>query len=211
MRDPYQVLGIPRTATDDEVKNAYRALARKYHPDNYSADNPLADLATEKMKEINEAYEQIQRERSHSSRNQSAGNGYTGSAGGSNSAYYEIRTLLNQKRYGQAEAKLSAIPEVDRDAEWHYLESIVLAGRGYFNDAMRELELACSMDPYNEEYQRAKEMFNRRAGSFGSIYYGDGNRRRYNSSDDTLCNTCFGLWACDTCCECMGADLCSCC
>ena len=59
MRDPYQVLGIPSTATDEEVKKAYRNLARKYHPDNYH-DNPLEDLAQERMKEINEAYEEIQ-------------------------------------------------------------------------------------------------------------------------------------------------------
>ena len=56
MNDPYQILNIPPTATDEEVKRAYRDLARKYHPDNYH-DNPLADLAQEKMKEINEAYE----------------------------------------------------------------------------------------------------------------------------------------------------------
>lgn len=57
MRDPYQVLGVPSTATDEEVKKAYRNLAKKYHPDNYH-DDPLADLAQEKMKEINEAYEE---------------------------------------------------------------------------------------------------------------------------------------------------------
>ena len=51
MKDPYQILGISRNATDDEVKNAYRNLAKKYHPDSYG-DNPLADLAEEKMQEI---------------------------------------------------------------------------------------------------------------------------------------------------------------
>ena len=55
MNDPYVTLGISRTASDEEVKKAYRELARKYHPDNY-VNNPLADLAQEKMKEINEAY-----------------------------------------------------------------------------------------------------------------------------------------------------------
>ena len=62
MKDPYQVLNIPSTASDEEVKKAYRELARKYHPDNYH-DNPLADLAQEKMKEINEAYAEIQKMR----------------------------------------------------------------------------------------------------------------------------------------------------
>ena len=62
MNDPYKVLNVSPSASDEEVKKAYRDLARKYHPDNYH-DNPLADLAQEKMKEINEAYEQIQKQR----------------------------------------------------------------------------------------------------------------------------------------------------
>ena len=62
MTNPYSVLGVSPSATDDEIKKAYRELARKYHPDNYH-DNPLADLASEKMKEINEAYDEITRQR----------------------------------------------------------------------------------------------------------------------------------------------------
>ena len=73
MNDPYQILGVPETATDAEVKKAYLNLARKYHPDNYH-DNPLADLAQEKMKEINAAYEQITKERS--GRSSGAGSSY---------------------------------------------------------------------------------------------------------------------------------------
>ena len=63
MTDPYIVLGVKPDASDEEIKRAYRELARKYHPDNYQ-NNPLADLAEEKMKEINEAYDTITKMRS---------------------------------------------------------------------------------------------------------------------------------------------------
>ena len=80
MTDPYKVLGVSPNATDDEVKDAYRRLARKYHPDNY-VNNPLSDLATEKMKEINEAYDEIQRQRK---------------SGGSGLGLYLVRMILDQ-------------------------------------------------------------------------------------------------------------------
>ena len=83
MRDPYQVLGIPSTATDEEVKKAYRNLARKYHPDNYH-DNPQEDLAQERMKEINEAYETIRPQRKAA---QSGGQSYGGYTGGYSQGY----------------------------------------------------------------------------------------------------------------------------
>src|ERR1700756_411215 len=52
-RDYYEVLGLPRTATEDEIRNEYRKLARKHHPD----VNPGDKSAEEKFKEINEAYQ----------------------------------------------------------------------------------------------------------------------------------------------------------
>lgn len=62
MNDPYQVLGVSRNASTEEIKEAYKQLAKKYHPDNYAA-SPLEEVANEKMKEVNEAYDAIMNER----------------------------------------------------------------------------------------------------------------------------------------------------
>ena len=61
-KNPYDVLGVPQNASDDEIKKAYRELIRKYHPD-ANVNNPLADLAEEKFKEVQEAYDEIMRQR----------------------------------------------------------------------------------------------------------------------------------------------------
>lgn len=204
MTDPYKVLGISPDATDIEVKNAYRALARKYHPDNYDASNPLADLATEKMKEINEAYDAILEMRKN------GGKGNAG-AGANRAEYNAIRDMINHRRMRDAEIALSRIATIDRTAEWHYLESLILMHRGFVNDAMRELETACSMEPNNAEYQQAKQMFNQTAAGYGRTYYGSQPRYQQNAGGCSTCDLCQGLICADCCCECMGGDLIACC
>ncbi len=198
-KDPYQVLGVSRDASDDEIKRAYRELARKYHPDNYTKDNPLADLATEKMKEINEAYDTIRDMRS-------------GKAGSNSPIYAQIRQMINAGRFADADTELEKIVASERSAEWHFLKSTVYMRRGWSNDALNELNIACSMDPTNEEYKRTREMFQSRAAGYGGTYY-DMNRtgRQSQAGGCSTCDMCSGLLAADCCCECLGGDLISCC
>ena len=208
MKDPYSVLGIGAEASDEEIKDAYRALARKYHPDNYGDDNPLKDLATEKMQQVNEAYDTIMRDRQNGKAYRGKGTYYDSYSGTSKTAplYTEVRNALNSRRFGEAERLLATVAETDRVAEWHYLTSIVLMRRGRVNDAMRELEIACGMEPANLEYQKAKEMFNHRAQGYGSTYYGTSSRPMRTSTDD-ICETCIKIKMCDCLCECLGGDL----
>ena len=202
MKDPYSILGVSQNASEDEIKAAYKALVRKYHPDNYGDDNPLKDLANEKMQEVNQAYDEIMRMRENSKNNTSSSSSY--SSYGSAGVYADVRRTINSKKFGDAEKMLLEIPQADRTAEWHYLASVLLMHRNRQNDAMRELEIACNMDPSNIEYQKAKEMFNNTARNYGSAY---NNGAPMRSSSDEACNCCANLLCMDCLCECLGGDL----
>lgn len=175
MRDPYQVLGVSSSATDDEIKKAYRALARKYHPDNYQ-DNPLADLAQERMKEINEAYETIQSQR----KSQTSGgytayqgayqSGYQSGAYAGNEAYARIRAVIRQGDLNLAEELLNA--RSDRGGEWYFLKGVICNRRGWMDEARQYYESAVRLAPDNPEYARALDMVS----GGGNTYQPDGYR-----------------------------------
>lgn len=195
-KDPYKVLGIDKTATDEEVKKAYRELARKYHPDNY-VNTPLSELADEKMKEVNEAYETIQKMRREDSSRTSYESGYHGGAG---SRFEGIRACLADRNFYEADIRLNSVPTGERDAEWYYLKGVVFSARGWYFEASKFFDTACQMDPSNEEYRTAAENIRTHTST---------SRSRNNT--DAVCNICSGLLIADCCCECCGGDLISCC
>jgi len=202
--DPYSVLGVSRNASREEIKNAYRELVKKYHPDKYK-DNPLADLAEEKMREINEAYEMLMKsfegnngayyERSESSYSHSY----------QNSSYARVRQFINQGNLNEAERILSGMP--NRDAEWFFLMGTVFMRRGWYDQARAYFENAVNMNPNNYEYRQAYEALARNAAAFHRRSY----ERGYGSSDaEDFCRICQCLICTDCCCECMGSDFISC-
>lgn len=171
MRDPYSVLGVSQNASDEEVKKAYRELARKYHPDNYQ-NNPLADLAEEKMKEINEAYDTITKQRSGGHTGGSPGS-YGGSykagyqqgysSASSNPAYARVRNLINAGDLSQAEQVLYEVGQ--KDGEWYFLSGSIAYRKGWLDEAMQNFTRAVQMDPNNMEYRQALNVMQR--GSMG--------------------------------------------
>ncbi|MGN1418109.1 MAG: DnaJ domain-containing protein [Acutalibacteraceae bacterium] len=217
MRDPYDVLGVPRGASEQQVKTAYRALAKKYHPDNYT-DSPLQDAANEKMQEINEAYDAIISGAANGGFNDYAGNQNYGSSSsgygysadysrygyaGSVNDYTYVRNLIDKNRLDDAEILLEQMDPSSRDAQWYFLKGRINYNRGWVDNAYTYFSTACTMDPNNPEYRNIYENIrNERNGGFKT------SRKSSNSDCTSLC--CGALCA-DSCCECMGGDLIPCC
>ena len=223
VQDPYKVLGVSPNASEEEVKAAYRELAKKYHPDNY-ADSPLADLANEKMQEINEAYDMITRRFRSGGQQQGSAYGQGGyqqstyGQGGyqqngysqSSSAFADVRRMIQQGRITDAEELLDGTPMQARDAEWYFLKGNIYFQRGWLDDALNHFSTACRLSPNNPEYRAAmNRMMWQRQGNFGSP--NGGYRTSGSAGGCSGCDMCSGLLCADCCCECMGGDLISCC
>lgn len=199
MANPYEVLGVSKNATDEEIKEAYRALARKYQADNYSG-SPLSDIAKRKMDELDGAYDAIMLER----RRHTGPGGYYGAEGyggysHADSQFPDVRSIIGSGRIDDAEVILDGIPQEGRGAEWYFLKGQVQQRRGWFDEAYRSYSRACQLDPQNSEYSSAFNRLNNNAGGYRqtrSVHAGCG-----------VCDLCTTLLCADTCCECLGGDL----
>ena len=201
--DPYQVLNISPNATDDEVKKAYRELARKYHPDHYHG-TPMEHMAEEKMKEINEAYATIQKQRRAGGAQQNGQQAYGayGQSGSSNPLFQRVRMAINRGDLTSAEQMLR---QTDlRNAEWHFLTGSVYYRRGWLDEAAGEFEMACGMDPGNPEYRQAYQYMYNGGSAYRPESYGTGGMMNSNLCPSMLCA---GL----LCSACTGGRICLCC
>ena len=200
MKDPYEILGLNRGATKEEIKSAYRKLAKMYHPD-MNENNPphLQELAEEKFKEIQWAYDEIMNGNADSA---GYGSTYTGNNSRSTGDLYSVRQYVNSGRFQEA---LSILRRTRvRNAEWNFLTGVCYVGLGSINQGMQHIHTAVNMEPANMEYQNyLNQVYNMQRSYQQRAYnYGGGS----NSVD-----CCTQLICADCLCECLGGDLISCC
>ena len=212
--NPYEVLGVKEGASEEEIKAAYKELVKKYHPDKY-ADNPLSDLAEAKMQEINEAYNMLMKPSSTS--NSGYGSGGYASQGGyayaddseSEGSYsYEearaadfmqIRRDIDMGRLDAAEKTLNKISP--RPAEWYFLKGVLSSRKGWYDQAVSNLQTACRMAPDNQEYRRHYASIVNQ----GQAYQNQAQGHGYNTmGNDDMCCQALQCYICaDCCCDCI--------
>ena len=203
LRNPYEVLEIGNNASEEEIKAAYKGLVKKYHPDQYS-NNPLSDLAEEKLKEINEAYDSLMNKNGSSGySSQTSGRNQQSSHNQGSSDFHQIRTMIQIGNIHGAEQMLDSI--TTKNAQWHFLKGIIFQRKGWYDQAQQHLQQAVNMDPSNQEYRSSLNNMGYRNNTYRDVGSGNG----YGNS--SLCDTCSCLICSDCCCESLGGDLISCC
>lgn len=206
MNDPWKVLGVSRGAGKEEIRKAYLNLVKKYHPDRFQ-DPAAKEMANEKLKVINLAYDQLT---SGEAGGQEYGRqDYTryADSGADSPVFNQVRMLMNSQRLQEAEALLDSMGE--RPAEWHFLRGACYSMRGWYAMAREHLARAVQMDPGNEEYRRTLNQFDSSTQGYRQSTQYAGHTR--GARGTSACDICSCLICSDCCCECFGGDLIPCC
>ena len=215
MIDPYSILGISRDASDEEVKKAYRKLSRKYHPD-ANIDNPNKEQAEEKFKQVQQAYEQIMKEREQGTGYGNYGSnnygGFGGFSGQSDAGYQDEEAMRRQAaanyiqrgHYREAMNVLQSLSH--RNGQWYYLSSMANMGLGNNVNALNDIKEAIRLEPDNAQYQ----MLLRQMEGGGSWYQEMQNPfgGMPTGGDDYCMKLCLANLACSLCCPGGGVFCC---
>lgn len=190
MMDPYQVLGVSRNASDDEIKKAYRNLSRKYHPD-ANVNNPNKEQAEERFKQVQQAYDMIMKQKTSGAGGSYGGYGDPFGFGGRQG--YNTQSDPNEQHlraaenyvanhyYNEALNVLNSIPFAERRGRWYFVAALAYSGLGDNNTADAYINRAVELEPGNMQYRQAKEYMENggdwyasRAGAYGNAYTGTG-------------------------------------
>ena len=169
MQEYYKILNLDESATDEEIETAYKNLKAKYSRDRF-LEGEAGNLAAKKLTKLEIAYSEIKSSRSN----------YDGFEGTNNTT--EIERLIKEGDLNKAQQILDDFSE--RDAQWHYLQSVVFYKKNWINDSKKQLEVALNMDPDNEKYKDSYQKLLAKINS-NNQYFHSGNANYSNTNNGT--------------------------
>lgn len=202
--DPYSILGVSRDASDEEIKKAYRKLSRKYHPD-ANINNPHKDQAEEKFKQVQQAYEQIMKEREYgSSYERSTGYGgfggqqYQSTASDDDDTRY-MAAAANYLQTGYYQEAWNVLQNISRkDGRWYYYSALANSGLGNNVQALAYAKEAVNREPGNMEYQMLLQRLQGGGQWYQSMQQGYGGVPA-DFGDNLCCKLCLANLMCNMC------------
>jgi len=193
MQEYYKILNITKDATDEEVENAYKTLKERYSKERFY-EGEIGNEAAKKLTKIETAYQEIMASRKVIDDN-----------GEKKYDFSEVETLIKKGDISSAQTLLDDI--YDRNAEWHYLQSVIFYKKNWINESKKQLEIAVNMEPHNvkysEDYAKLKQKieFNERQFRSGNANYNqssseDYSNRQMGGSDMNNCLSFCATWCC---------------
>lgn len=191
MQEYYKILGVSENATDSEIEFAYKTLRKKYSDERF-LDGDAGNRAAKNLTKLETAYAEIK-----ASRNR------TSSSGSSSFSYVEH--LIKEGEYNEAQRLLDDYP--NRNAEWHYLQSVLFYKKNWINESKKQLEIAIELDPNNIKYRDSYEklltrintnnnQYNQNGGAHvGGNYNANAGRQMGGSACSTFADCCT-TWCC---------------
>ncbi len=206
--DAFEILGLPSTATRDEVKDKYNELRKQYLEDRFKPGDE-GERAAEKLQELDVAYRDAmdaidEREQANYRASNNFDNGTTDNT--SVDDFDKVRDLIKDNKLDEAQTALDQF--INRNAEWHYLQSILFYKRNWFLESKKQLEMACQMEPQNQRYKQSLDKLTKILAS--NTISPDQMRTSSQSTDDArfydngTCtgNACADCLLCNACCNC---------
>ena len=193
MDEYYKILGVSPDADDSEIENAYQTLKAKYSKERFE-DGEVGNNAAKNLTKLNEAYEEIIESRKFVSNSDSSTSNKYGT-------YEDVQAAIKKGDFNHAQDLLDGMS--DRDAEWHYLQSVVFYKKNWINESLKQLEIAMNMDAdnkkYSDSYAKLKEKI-----AFNEKQFNAGNTNanvneeapsQMGGSSNECCSTC-ATWCC---------------
>ena len=165
----YELFGLDESASDEEIKARYSELKKKYNEERW-LEGEAGNEAARMLGKLDTAYMEIMTERREREKRNEAGANSSG-------ALEEVAAAIKSGDLVGAQKLLDECN--DRNAEWHYLQSVLFYRKNWINESKKQLEIAMQMDGNNGKYKEAYERLKSRTNYQEQSAY-QGNTQKVN-------------------------------